>query len=162
MNKQLRMAIQLRRKGECKKALNIILNLLKSYPDDSLLNYHCAWTYDNFGKERKAISHYEKALQNGLNKKQKEAAFIGLASSYRCIGQYKKAHKILLRANKEFSKNRALRIFLAMTLYNLRKYHHSMSLLVRELAETSSDHNISNYRKAFLFYHDKLDRVWNK
>lgn len=47
-----------------------------------------------------------------------------------------------------------------MTLYNLGEYDKAMEILLKILSETSSDESIKNYKKAIMFYSDKLDELW--
>lgn len=60
----------------------------------------------------------------------------------------------------KFRENRALKVFYAMILYNLKEYSKAMEILLTNLAQTSLDENIKRYRKAIDFYSDKLDEVW--
>jgi len=60
-----------------------------------------------------------------------------------------------------FPDNRAFQVFLAMTLYNLRRYQEAMELLLTTLAETTSDEAILQYQRAILFYAPQLDQVWD-
>jgi len=53
-----------------------------------------------------------------------------------------------------------MKVFLAMTLYNLGEYHEAVSSLVKLIAETTADENILNYERAILFYADDLNQKW--
>jgi hypothetical protein len=61
----------------------------------------------------------------------------------------------------QFPGSRQFEVFLALTLYNLGEYASSMELLIKNLAETSEDDSIQRYRRALLFYADKLDQTWS-
>jgi len=152
------LAVKLREKGRRKKALKLFLALLRNRPEDAILNYHCAWTYDNLGMERKAIPHYVRAIRNGLPARDLERALLGLGSTYRCIGEYRKAEATLRQGAAKFSKNHAMKIFLAMALFNTKKHQEAMKLLLRALAKTTPDKSIARYRRAIFFYSDKLLR----
>ena len=60
----------------------------------------------------------------------------------------------------QFPENAALKVFYAMTQYNLNNYSVAMELLLKELAQTSSDEKIKTYSKAITFYSDKLNRLF--
>jgi hypothetical protein len=48
-----------------------------------------------------------------------------------------------------------------MTLYNLHRYQEAMELLLTNLAETTFDLTILQYKRAILFYAPQLDQVWD-
>ncbi|MGG0655363.1 tetratricopeptide repeat protein [Rummeliibacillus pycnus] len=160
MDGQLQKAINLREKGLLIESNSLLLELVSECPDEALINYHCAWSYDALGEEAKAVPYYEKAIQLGLADKDLEGALLGLGSTYRTLGQYGNAKKTLLKAIECFPNNKALQVFYAMTLYNLKQHHEAMELLLHCIAETSQDHNILDYKNAIEFYANKLDETW--
>lgn len=133
--------------------------LLQQQPHDPEIQYQTAWTYDSLGEESKAVPHYEAALAGGLVR-DREGAFVGLGSTYRCLGQYEKARRIFDQALVEFPQNRALQVFRAMTLHNLGEHESAMSHLLVLLVDTTSDPAIRSYEKALRFYSDKLSQTW--
>lgn len=161
MKSKIEEAIQLRKNNKPDEALVILTELLKSNPDDSSLNYQMAWTCDFMGKESEAVPFYEKAISNGLTGEDRKGAMLGLGSTYRCLGEYQKSLKIFDQAISEFSDDRSLKVFRALTLYNLGQSEASVSTLLIQLLETTSDQSIKTYAKAFLFYSDKLNQTWN-
>lgn len=158
MNK-LSTAIKLRENGKPEEALKIIKELLLEQPEDPSINYQYAWCCDVLGKEREAAPYYEKALANGLSGADRKEAYLGLGSTYRTIGEYMKSERILLDALAENDDN-ALRVFLAMTKYNLCKHEEAMEILLNLLANTSDDKDIKCFKKAIMYYADKLNKVW--
>ena len=131
-----------------------------AHPDDPAAAFRLACALDGEGYEREAIPQYERALGLGLCGDDREAALINLGSSYRAVGEYARAVAIWRDAVLQFPENRALPVFLAMGLHNLGQHAGAAELLLRQLAETSGDAWIARYRRAILFYADKLDRVW--
>jgi predicted Zn-dependent protease len=73
---------------------------------------------------------------------------------------YQDSLHVLERGTEAFPGNYALKVFLAMTLYNLRENSHAMEILLQALAETSSDARVQRYKRAISFYADKLDETW--
>ncbi len=155
MRDRLQEAIELRSTGHAEEARAILVDLVALYPDDAQINYLTAGVHDNLGREREAI-------KQGLSGPDLEGAFLGLGSSYRIIGAYQSAEETFRRGMAMFPDNRALQVFLAMTLYNLHLYHEAMELLLTTLAETTSDESILQYKRGILFYAPQLDQVWDK
>ena len=151
---------ELRKNGEKLKALEIIKTYLKENPKDSIANYQCAWCYDALEQETEAIPYYLKAIENGLSSENLEGAYLGLGSTYRSIGEYKKSEEIFKRAMSEFSDNKDFEVFYSMTLYNLGDHKKSMEILLKIIGETSNDTKIKSYKDAILFYSDKLDKIF--
>lgn len=151
--------IQMREKGELKKAIQILKQLAHEYPNDSLVNYHFAWCYDLMGLEKEAIPYYEKAIQLGLPEIDLIEAYLGLGSTYRTVGEYAKSEKLLEEGVTIFNNN-ALKVFLSMTKYNLGKHSEAMEILLQLLSSTTKDKDILKFKKAIHFYSDKLDQLW--
>ncbi len=159
MKTQLEKAIELRKEDKCEEALIIIGELLKTHPHDPDINYQMAWTFDRLGKESEAAPFYEAALSNGLIT-DRQGAYLGLGSTYRCLGEYKKSLRTLDKAILEFPEDRALKVFRALTNYNLGSSEASVQELLVQLIETTSDPSIKMYERALQFYSDKLNETW--
>lgn len=159
MKNKLNEAIELRKNKQPEEALKILHSLLETHPEDPDVNYHMAWTCDMMGNESAAAPFYEKALANGLTE-DRDGAFLGLGSTYRCLGEYEKSIKIFDQAVREFPNDRSLKVFRALTLYNLGKAEESVGELLLQLLETTADQGIKSYDKALRFYSDKLNQTW--
>lgn len=157
---KLEQAIQLRQDDKPEEALLILKELLFELPDDPGVNYQAAWTCDCMGKESEAVPFYETAIANGLSGEELQGAFLGLGSTYRCLGEYQNSLDTFDRAIKEFPNDRSLKTFRALTLYNLGKYSNSVEELLVQLVDTTSDADIKSYENALKFYADKLDQTW--
>jgi tetratricopeptide (TPR) repeat protein len=157
---RLAQAIRLRKAGQRRRSLKLFLELSRRYPRNPTINYQCAWAHDILGREREAIPFYVRAIKDGLRKRDLEGALLGLGSSYRCLGDYRKAEKTLRLGVKRFPRSRPMQIFLAMALFNTNQHGQAMKLLLRNLAETSADGQIIAYKTAISFYADKLGKVW--
>ncbi len=157
---ELRKAILLRSEGNLTESNEIIKDLVNSNPDDAVINYQYAWSFDVLGKEAEAIPYYEKALQIGLDNEEALGAFIGLGSTYRTLGSFKKSKAVFESGLARFPDNNALKTFYSMTLYNLGEHLKAMEILLTCLVQTSSDPDILSYNRAIGFYADKLDKTW--
>ncbi|HLR73860.1 MAG TPA: tetratricopeptide repeat protein [Virgibacillus sp.] len=160
MTKTLEHAILLRKHGNYKQSNELLVKIVKEYPNDASINYQCAWSYDLLGEEAKAAPFYEKAIQLGLPSKEMEGAVLGLGSTYRTLGEYEKSKTVLQKGMNIFPNNQAIQVFYAMTLYNLNKHHQAMEILLTCLLDTTTDHDILSYKKAIHFYSNKLDNIW--
>jgi tetratricopeptide (TPR) repeat protein len=87
------------------------------------------------------------------------AAIIGLGSTYRTVGRYQQSKDLLEKGIKQFD-NQAMKVFLAMTLYNLKAHEAAMQQLLQLLAETSSDSSIRQFSEAIAYYADRLNDIW--
>ncbi|UTR10253.1 tetratricopeptide repeat protein [Evansella sp. LMS18] len=160
MNKELEKAIDLRNRGHHIESNELLMRLAEEFPNNALINYQCAWSLDILGEESTAISFYENAIKIGLPPADLEGALLGLGSTYRTLGDYKKSKSTFLKGIELFPDNRAMQTFYSMTLYNLNEHTKAMELLLKCLIETTKDPEISKYKKAIEFYSDKLDKVW--
>lgn len=156
---ELKIAIQLREDGKLEKSNEILLKLAEEYNDNAIISYQCAWSFDVLGMEKKAVPYYEKAIKLGLEEDDLKGAYLGLGSTYRSLGEYENSKGIFEEALSKFKEDRSIKIFYAMTLYNLKDYSGAMEILLKNIAETSMDENIRMYKKAIEFYSDKLDEI---
>jgi len=152
-------AIELRKNKKPEEAMVILKALLQENPNDADLNYQIAWICDFMGHESEAAPYYEKALSLGL-KEGRLGAMLGLGSTYRCLGEYEKSLKVFDQAVSEFPNERPLKVFRALTLYNLGRAEESVSQLLIQLLDTTSDPAIKGYEGALRFYSDKLNQTW--
>lgn len=157
---ELDIAIRLRKEGNLEESNRALVNLSNDNPNNSIINYQCAWSLDVMGLEREAVPYYKKAIVLGLPDDDLKGAFLGLGSTYRTLGEYEKSRKIFEEGLAKFPDNNAFKTFYAMTLYNLKEYPKAMEILLNNLVQTSSDEDIIKYKKAIEFYSDKLDKVW--
>ncbi|MFG0215578.1 tetratricopeptide repeat protein [Brevibacillus porteri] len=161
MNPMIQNIIQLRKEGHLDKAIQLALQLVSESPADPVAHYQCAWCHDAAGLEKEAVPFYEKAIELGLSVDDDlQGALLGLGSTYRTLGQYEQAADTLAKGMQQFPEDRSFPIFLSMAYYNLGKHHEAMTLLLKNLAETSSDPTILAYQKAILFYADDLNKTW--
>ena len=167
MRERLAEAIQLREMGRAKQdqaileeARTLLLALGAAYPDDAEITFQIAVVHDNLGLEREAIPFYLKTLDQGLAGQDLERCLMGLGSTYRGLGEYQQAANTLRRGMREFPDNRAIQVFLAMTLYNLQDYKEAMELALTNLLETTSDEKLQYFKRGLLFYTQHLNETW--
>ncbi|MFT9819165.1 tetratricopeptide repeat protein [Lysinibacillus sp. NPDC056185] len=160
MDKRLQHIITLRENGKLEEANQLMVELVKEQPENGYYQFQCAWTFDSLGKEQEAVPHYEKAIQLGLKPEFLVDAYLGLGSTYRTLGQYEQAKRIFEQALSEFPEAEHLKVFYAMTLYNLSEHSKAMGTLLNTIIHTTNHKGIKDYSKAIKFYSDKLDQTW--
>ena len=143
---------------QLKKTLKLLLKAEKANHGNPNHAYQIACAYDRLGKEREAIPFYQKAIQQGLIGDELKSAYLGVGSSYRCIGRYAAANQTFRKGIKRFPEDNAMKIFYAMNLFNLKKYQQAMEILLNLIVLTSRDKQIQNYQKSIEFYSNKLSK----
>ncbi|WP_052807420.1 tetratricopeptide repeat protein [Risungbinella massiliensis] len=145
--------------GNRQEALSLAIQLQKQYPSNPEVLIQCAYLHDSLGLEKEAVPFYERAIQLGLPESELPEAMLGLGSTYRVLGEYKKAADILTRAQQQFPHHRAIQVFRSMALYNLGSHQDAMEILLTSLADTSTDQTIQAYQKAIRFYAKDLSKI---
>lgn len=154
-------ADKLRAKDRHEEARQLLVELASEFPTNPVVQYKTACVYDLLGKEREAIPYYHAAIENDLPRADLRGAYLGLGSTYRTLGQYNESKKILLEGLSHFPEANEMKIFLAMTLYNLGESQDAVSSLLKIIIETTSDEKIMDYERALLFYADNLNEIWD-
>jgi len=157
---RLQAAIEARRQGRDDEARALLVGLVAEYPDDAQVNLQCAWIHDKLGLEAEAVPFYEAALRLGLGDEDLPDALLGLGSTYRALGRYQESLATLDRAVAECPDDLSLRVFRALTLYNVGRSKESCESLLSLLVETTNAEDISRYREALAEYAADLDRIW--
>ncbi len=157
----LKEAEKLRAKDGHDEARQLLVQLAREYPTNPIVQYKTACVYDYLGLEKEAIPYYLAAIENDLPDAELRAAYLGLGSTYRILGQYADSRKILLEGLKAFPEAQEMKIFLAMTLYNLGEPHEAVSSLLKIVVDTTKNTDIKNYERAIRFYANDLDKTWD-
>ncbi|WP_284139584.1 MULTISPECIES: tetratricopeptide repeat protein [unclassified Virgibacillus] len=150
---------QLIRNKQYDEARNILFNNGNNL-EGAEKNYYIAVTFDAQGAERKAIPYYEQVIEEGIDEERLIAAYCQLGSSYRSIGQYEEAERLLKAGLQRYPTNEALNVFYAMVLYNQNKAKQGMEILLHLVAQCSSIEWIKKYENAISFYAKQLDKTW--
>lgn len=159
-DERLAHAIELRERGELDEARRRLLELRAERPDDPHVAVQTAWVHDSLGLEEEAVGHYEAALTGELTDDERRAAYLGLGSTYRTLGRDEDSERTLLAGIERYPDFIALRVFLALTRYNLGRPAEAIEELVKVLVETSSDASVQRYQRALSAYAEDLDRSW--
>ena len=150
----------LRKSGDSTGTFEAVLQAIKHYPQSAGLNYLAASICDGERTETEAVPFYLKSLELGLSGQDRRDALLGLASTYRSLGEYEKSRDTFQLGIKEFPAYRPYYVFLALTQFNLKNSPDAIRLLLEQLIETSSDFEIKSYERALKFYSTRLDEVF--
>ena len=160
MDERLAKAVELRERGELEEARTLLLELRAERPDDTQVALQTAWVHDSLGYEEEAVGHYEAALAGELSDDELRPLLLGLGSTYRTLGRDEDSDRTFREAIERFPDFRPLRVFHAMTEYNVGRSREAVRSLIEVLLETTSDPQILRYRRALGAYAEDLDRSW--
>ena len=160
MDERLAKAVELREGGELEEARTLLLELRVERPDDAQVALQTAWVHDSLGYEEEAVGHYEAALAGELSDDELRPLLLGLGSTYRTLGRDEDSDRTFREAIERFPDFRPLRVFHAMTEYNLGRSREAVRALVEVLLATTSDPQILRYRRSLGAYVEDLDRSW--
>ena len=159
-DERLAHADRLREGGELEAARELLLALRTEFPEDAQIAVRTAWVHDSLGHEDEAVEHYEAAIAGDLPDDELRGALLGLGSTYRALGRDADSERIFRQGVERFPDFRALRVFRALTAYNLGEHRESVRQLVHVLLEATSDPSILRYQRSLAAYADDLDRSW--
>ncbi|OTW75931.1 hypothetical protein BK702_30340 [Bacillus thuringiensis serovar cameroun] len=156
MEHLLKQAIKLRNEKKYAQSREILIGLTNFTKNAEVL-YQCAWIHDVMGLETEAVPYYEQAIANGLDGESLCGAYIGLGSTYRCIGEYEKAIVVLEAGVKKFPENDPMRVFLSLAKYNVNEHESAMKLLLETVVKVDE---VKEFERAISFYKDHLNEVF--
>jgi len=150
---------QLRAEGRYPEALALALSQLPASPENGSLLHLIASLHDVQGLEQQAIPYYQAAINHLPTGRELQEAYLGLGSSYRALGQYAESLATFDQGLLTFPDAKDLKLFRAMTCYNLGENHQAVSDLLLLLAETSAHPDIQRYQRAIRYYAQDLDHI---
>ncbi|MGI1820584.1 tetratricopeptide repeat protein [Exiguobacterium sp. TRN 1102] len=154
-------AVRLREEGQLEQAKQLFLSLLRKDEKNPRLHAYCAWCYDSLGEESQAVPHYERAIRLGLTGEELAESYLGLGSTYRALGRYAEAEQLFKEAIEQFPNHGALKVFQAMTHYNVGRHEEATGTLLELLASPKADESIARYRRAIAFYARNLNETYD-
>ncbi|PFM63506.1 hypothetical protein COJ48_16190 [Bacillus cereus] len=156
MEQLLKQAIKLKNEKKYAQSREILIGLTNFTRDAEVL-YQCAWIHDVMGLETEAVPYYEQAIANGLEGETLCGAYIGLGSTYRCIGEYDKAIAVLEAGLNKFPDNDVMKVFLSIAKYNVKDHEEAMKLLLETVVKLDE---VKEFERAISFYKDHLNKVF--
>jgi tetratricopeptide (TPR) repeat protein len=125
---------------------------LNREPDLAAAHYFAAWSRDAQGLEADALIHYERAFELGLSGEHLRGALLGAGSTYRNLRQLGRSEEILRDGIHAYGDASEFSAFLALTLYSAGRFREAISILLKLLADTTSDIHIQRYDRALRYY----------
>jgi len=159
VDEAIRRAIELRDASQHTEALTILLDLHNANPDDAKVNYELASTFGSEGVKDEAIGFYEHAIECGLEGEELRRAFVHLGGTYRSVGRFGDAARILQHGAAAFPDAPEFDVFLAMTRYHLGEHQEAMRLLLNHIAEYSAEPATQLHKAAISYCAEHLDQV---
>ncbi|MFM2598245.1 tetratricopeptide repeat protein [Vibrio fortis] len=160
MESIIKQAIELRKESKYHESRALLKTLLNDETFAAKAHLQIAWSYDNEGKEQKAVEHYLSSLSGSLSSVERFDALFGLASTYRSLGMYPKALNYFEQTLTEYPSYIEVQPFYAMCLYNLGRHKEATSLLLKLVVSTTDSEAIKNYQRAISLYAEDLDKTW--
>ncbi|MDO6580236.1 tetratricopeptide repeat protein [Photobacterium sp. 2_MG-2023] len=153
-------AVVLRKQGEHTASRELLFSLLQEPEQAAKAHLNIAWSYDNEGMEREAISHYASALNGPLSSTERFDALFGLACTHRGLGSYEDALGYFESTLSEYPEANEVKPFYAMCLHNLGRHQEAIEILLRLLVTTTECEAIKEYQRAILLYAADVDKKW--
>lgn len=157
---RLARAVELRESGDLEQARTFLLELRAELPEDAQVAVQTAWVHDSMGLEEEAVEHYEAAIAGDLSDDELRGALLGLGSTYRTLGRDEDSDRTFRQGIERFPDFLPLRVFHAMTAYNLGRPRDAIEELINVLLQSTSDPTILRYRRSLSAYAEDLDRSW--
>lgn len=158
--KEIQKAKSLRKAGASAEAFAAVQNALKVHPRSAELNYLAASICDAERTKAEAVPFYLQSLELGLKGHDRRDALLGLASTYRSLGEYEKSKKTFEMGIIEFPQYHPYNVFLALTEFNLNRPEEAIKILLDVLIQTTADQEIRSYERALKFYSTRLKEVF--
>ena len=115
-----------------------------------------AYEADSAGREDEALVRYRRAFELGVPDEELASASLGFGSTLRNVGSVGESVEVLSKAIDRFPKHRALRVFLAYSLWTGGRQADAMRSLVEALYVGEPAPELERYRRAITGYADDL------
>jgi tetratricopeptide (TPR) repeat protein len=115
-----------------------------------------AYEADSAGREEEALAHYRRAFELGIPDEELASASLGFGSTLRNVGDIDESVEVLSKAVERFPEHRALRVFLAYSLWSAGRQADAMRSLVEALYVGEPAPELERYRRAITGYADDL------
>lgn len=125
-------------------------------PSDPRLIFELATAQGGAGDDREAIALYDKALGAGLREPHRHRALLQQASSYRNVGDFTQARRILDALSEQRPDSAAVAAFRALTMLDQGEQKAAVADLINVLLSHSGDADDEAYRTSLHRYAEEL------
>jgi tetratricopeptide (TPR) repeat protein len=94
-----------------------------------------AYDADSAGREEEAVGHYRRAFELGVPAGELAGASLGFGSTLRNVGELDESVRVLSEAVERFPEHRALRVFLAYSLWSAGRQADAKGLLAAAIRD---------------------------
>jgi tetratricopeptide (TPR) repeat protein len=115
-----------------------------------------AFEADTEGREEEAVEHYRRAFELGVADEELAGASLGFGSTLRNVGDLDESVRVLSDAVGRFPDHRALRVFLAYSLWSSNRQADALRALVAALYAGEPAPELERYRRSIEGYADDL------
>jgi tetratricopeptide (TPR) repeat protein len=115
-----------------------------------------AYEADSAGREEEALGHYRRAFELGVPGEELAGASLGFGSTLRNVGRLDESVRVLSGAVERFPEHRALRVFLAYSLWSAGRQADALRSLVGALYVGEPAPELERYRRSIVGYADDL------
>jgi tetratricopeptide (TPR) repeat protein len=115
-----------------------------------------AFEADTAGREEEALAHYRRAFEVGVPDEELAGASLGFGSTLRNVGSVDESIRVLSAAVERFPEHRALRVFLAYSLWSAGRQADALRALVAALYVGEPAPELERYRRSIMGYADDL------
>jgi tetratricopeptide (TPR) repeat protein len=115
-----------------------------------------AFDADSAGREEEALEHYRRAFELGVPDEELAGALLGFGSTLRNVGRLDESVGVLAEAVERFPEHRALRVFLAYSLWSAGRQADAMRSLVEALYVGDPASELERYRRSITEYANDL------
>lgn len=157
MENTIESALHLRRQGKLRESKEMFLTLLSNDQLNPSLHYQCARSFDILAEETKAMPFYEKAIELGLSDEELEDAYVKLGCIYRTHERFVEAKKLFQEAFCKFPNKEQMKVFYAMSLFNLGEHAEAMGFLIDNLVYMTTNQDILKYSRTISYLGHRLD-----
>lgn len=127
-----------------------------SSSSEGMAELRLAYEADSAGREEEALVHYRRAFELGVPDEELASASLGFGSTLRNVGSVGESVDVLSEAVERFPEHRALRVFLAYSLWSAGRHADAMRSLVEVLYVGEPAPELERYRRAIRGYADDL------
>lgn len=115
-----------------------------------------AFEADTAGREEEALAHYRRAFELGVPDEELAGASLGFGSTLRNVGSVDESIRVLSAAVERFPEHRALRVFLAYSLWSAGRQADALRALVAVLYVGEPAPELERYRRSITGYANDL------
>lgn len=115
-----------------------------------------AFAADSAGREEEALGHYRRAFELGVPEEELAGASLGFGSTLRNVGELDESIRVLSEAVERFPEHRALRVFLAFSLWSAARQADALRSLVDALYVGEPAPELERYRRSITGYANEL------